>query len=429
MRLALGTFPVHDVVFGSRTTWNDGVLTIDRGQLIDRIRRDNRILEADLELARPGESLRIVNVRDVLEPRVKVQGSGSVYPGICGRPIETVGTGVTHCLSGVTIVESANVVFYEGNDGWLDRFIDMSGPGASAAPWGSLLNLCLILNVTNEISVEEQNHAAHGAALDLSDTLARVTAELTPPEKQVFELTPVDPTLPKVVYISCLRSPQHYSGSLTASWMSIYGLTRLTPPWLLHPNELLDGAISGPTSSHSATTSWAMVNNPIVLDLYADHGRRVNFAGCIAIRTRWSEQTEKELTALQAAKLAQLLGATGAIITYDAGGNDFIEVIHTVRACERIGIKTVLLTTETPPEAEGPPLLEPLPEAVAIVSTGIGRPGLGPLALAAPARVLGGSELMATASKPWERIPSNSPLNFHRWHDHYGFGSESAFDY
>jgi hypothetical protein len=287
----------------------------------------------------------------------------------------------------------------------------------------------LILNVTNEISVEERNHAAHGAALDISDTLARVTADLAPPEKQVFEFTPVDPTLPKVVYISCLRSPQHYSGSLTASWMSIYGLTRLTPPWPIHPNELLDGAISGPTSSHSATTSWTMVNNPIVLDLNADHGRRVNFAGCIAIRTRWSEQTEKELTALQAAKLAQLLGATGAIITYDAGGNDFIEVIHTVRAYERIGVEAVLLTTETPPEAEGPPLLEPLPEAVAIVSTDIGRPGLEPLALPAPARVLGGSELMATASKPRERIPSNSPLNFHRWSDHYGFGSESAFEY
>ena len=72
MRLDLGTFPVHEVVFGSRTGWNDGVLTVSRGQLVDRIRRDNRILDAEIELARPGESLRIVNVRDVIEPRVKV---------------------------------------------------------------------------------------------------------------------------------------------------------------------------------------------------------------------------------------------------------------------------------------------------------------------------------------------------------------------
>src|SRR5215469_1627989 len=136
MRLELGTFHVHDVVFGSRTGWSDGVLTVNRGQLIDRIRRDNRILDAEIELARPGESLRIVNVRDVIEPRVKVQVNGVVYPGICSRSIETVGSGVTHRLSGVSVVESANVIYYDGNDGWLDRFLDMSGPGASAAPWG-----------------------------------------------------------------------------------------------------------------------------------------------------------------------------------------------------------------------------------------------------------------------------------------------------
>ena len=34
-----------------------------------------------------------------------------------------------------------------------------------------------------------------------------------------------------------------------------YGMTRLTPPWLLHPNEILDGALSGPYRTMFAT-SW-----------------------------------------------------------------------------------------------------------------------------------------------------------------------------
>ena len=92
-------------------------------------------------------------------------------------------------------------------------------------------------------------------------------------------------------------------------------------------------------------------------------------AVAIAIRTRWSQQVEKDVTSNQAAKLASQIGATGAVVTWDAGGNDFMEVIRTVQACEKMGINTVFLTTEEHPDT-GSPLLEPLPEARAIVTTG-----------------------------------------------------------
>jgi hypothetical protein len=211
--------------------------------------------------------------------------------------------------------------------------------------------------------------------------------------------------------------------------VAIYGMTRLTPPWLLHPNELLDGAISGPASSHSAATSFVLANDPIVDDLYRGHADQHDFAGVIAIRTRWTAQEEKDLTAFQAAKLARLLDADGAIITYDAGGNDFMEVMQTVQACERLGIKTVLLTGESPPESEGLPLLMSLPEADAIVSTGCGRPSMEPLDVPAPERVLGGDELFATQDRPWERIPASSAMSSQRWRDHVGLTSISSFEY
>ena len=68
------------------------------------------------------------------------------------------------------------------------------------------------------------------------------------------------------------------------------------------------------------------------------------------------------MTSNQAAKIAQQIGATGAVVTWDAGGNDFMEVIRTVQACEQIGINVVFLTFEEHPD-NGSPLLEPLPEA------------------------------------------------------------------
>jgi glycine reductase len=416
-------------VFAGTTRWIDGVLEIDADALIAEILRDPRILNAELHLLRPGERVRLTNVRDVIEPRVKVEGTGVCYPGICGRPNLTVGEGRTHRLAGLAVAESADTVLYEGNDGWLDRWLDMYGAVAEVAPTGNLLNLALILNIEPRLVPQERSDAAHRAALDLCDRLARTTVGLAAPEERTYELTPPGSSLPRVVYIVCLRSPQHYSGSLSASWVGIYGMTRLTPPWLLHPNELLDGAIGGPASSHSATTSWVMTNNPIVDDLYRGHGVEHDFAGVIAIRTRWTAQEEKDLTAYQAAKLARLVGAAGAIISYDAGGNDFMEVMQTVQACERLGIKTVLLTAESPPESEGLPLLMSLPEADAIVSTGCGRPSAESLEIAAPERVLGGDELFATSDRPWERIPANSPMSFHRWGDLVGLGTITSFEY
>jgi hypothetical protein len=79
LRLELGTFPVTDVVFGRSTRWHNGTLEVDRGGLLDAIASDPRIVRAELELARPGESARITKVRDVLEPRVKVSRPGVVY--------------------------------------------------------------------------------------------------------------------------------------------------------------------------------------------------------------------------------------------------------------------------------------------------------------------------------------------------------------
>ena len=46
-----------------------------------------------------------------------------------------------------------------------------------------------------------------------------------------------------------------------------------------------------------------------------------------------------------------------------------LEVVRTIQACEQLGIKTVFLTSEDDATDAAPTMLEPLPEADAIVST------------------------------------------------------------
>ena len=85
MRLELGTFPVHDVCFGGKTRWADGVLEIDREAALAAVREDGLVASARLEIARPGDSVRdLVNVRRPRHARVDV-----LICNECGRGLES----------------------------------------------------------------------------------------------------------------------------------------------------------------------------------------------------------------------------------------------------------------------------------------------------------------------------------------------------
>lgn len=434
MKLDVASFPVRDVAFGVTTRYGEGVLEINKQELLAQVLTDPRIRRTDIELARPGESVRITTVRDVIEPRIKASGLGMVYPGICGRPVATVGEGVTNRLAGLGVVEVAPVPLYlnPGSGSWPDRsLIDMRDRGEETSPYAELINICLLLEVDTSLPIEMQNDAAHRAALLLSDRLAATTLELKPADIETYELPEVDSSLPRVAYIQCHHSPEHHSGSITGWGCSLYGLTRLHPPWPLHPNELLGGALSF-TSGAGTCSSWTHVNNPIVEELYRRHGVDINFTGCVIIRTRWSSQPEKDITALQAAQLLKVMGADGAVVSHDAGGNDFMEVIGTVQACENVGIQTVFVTDEEEPVTGGPPLLEPLPEARAIVSTGLGRTRLNPHDLLGVERVIGFPELTLDLSTGRGKVSAYDRLPWYRghgWADRYGFSRITCYEH
>ena len=86
-----------------------------------------------------------------------------------------------------------------------------------------------------------------------------------------------------------------------------------------------------------------------------------------------------------AAKVAGELGADGAIVTTDAGGNSHTDTMLTVRACEQAGIRTVALV------AEMGGLTDHVPEADAIVSVGNAEELVPEWR---PERVLGGDVLL-----------------------------------
>ena len=139
----------------------------------------------------------------------------------------------------------------------------------------------------------------------------------------------------------CITDPQHVH-----SGVGYYGLSlRESLATFLHPNELFDGAITVDTTRSGRgyyPTTWDWQNHPLVCGLYKRHGRDLNFTGVILQRIRFETNHGKEVGALNAANVAKAFGAAGALITWIGGGNAFVDVMNTVRACERNGIETTL---------------------------------------------------------------------------------------
>ncbi|MBI4285814.1 MAG: hypothetical protein HY670_07965 [Chloroflexi bacterium] len=372
MRLEMASFPLKDVRIGGQTTYHNGTLEINKEELRRLVLEDKRVLSADLDVAFPGEQTRIMTVRDIVEPRIKVSGPGCVFPGIMG-PVETVGEGRTHRLSGCTVIASAEYrpTILGGTAAQVSGFVDMWGPGSLVTPFGSTINIVLILKLVDGVTELDAHSAIQLAEFKVAHELAKTTTDRASENVEVFELSAADPSLPRVVYILGARTAWHEPHSLTA----YYGLPiRESLPTLIHPNEFLDGAVTTDTRRGNGNwiATWGWMNQPVVLGLLREHGKSLNFLGVILQRTRFETEFGKQVSAVCASQMAKLLGANGAVITRTgASGNNFIDAMLTVKACERKGVKTVLLTPEWGgKDGAEMPLVFYVPEANAMVSTG-----------------------------------------------------------
>ena len=53
---------------------------MNRDELAQVTGDDDRIASVEIYLAKPGEEIRIIPVKDVIEPRIKVSGKGRIFP-------------------------------------------------------------------------------------------------------------------------------------------------------------------------------------------------------------------------------------------------------------------------------------------------------------------------------------------------------------
>jgi glycine reductase len=171
-------------------------------------------------------------------------------------------------------------------------------------------------------------------------------------------------------------------------------------PTIVHPNEILDGALM---FSYSAFT-WFAQNHPVILELYRRHGKDLWFAG-VVLTVAPVTVGEKERNAYLCARLAkETLGADGVIATKIGGGAVDTDLMMIYTRAEEIGMKAALIIMERYPDTG----ITFVPENVnAIVSPGLTR---DPIALPAVERVIGGETLHLDNSNPDNTSPGIPPL-------------------
>ncbi|SHE63500.1 glycine/sarcosine/betaine reductase component B subunit [Caloramator proteoclasticus] len=366
MRLELGKIFIKDVQFSDVTKVEKGVLYINKEELLKEVSGDERLKSIDVEIARPGEEVRIIPVKDVIEPRVKVEGKGGIFPGFISK-VDTVGSGRTHILKGAAVVTTGKIV------GFQEGIIDMTGEGAKYTPFSKTNNVVLVCEPVDNLPQHEHEEAVRMVGFKAACYLGRAGKDVEPDEIKVYETLPLleqvkmYPSLPKVVYVYMLQS----QGLLHDTY--VYGIdAKKIIPTFIYPTEVFDGAIvSGNcVSACDKNPTYVHMNNPIIEDLYERHGKDINFIGCI-ITNENVYLADKERSSNYTAKLVEFIGADAAIISEEGFGNPDADLVMNCNKIEEKGIKTVLVTDEyAGRDGASQSLADSTPKGDAVVTAG-----------------------------------------------------------
>ncbi|WP_313163158.1 glycine/sarcosine/betaine reductase component B subunit [Sedimentibacter sp.] len=341
MKLELGSIFIKDIQFAAESKIENETLYVNKEEVRQIILEDQNFKSADVELAKPGESIRIMPVKDVIEPRVKVQGPGGIFPGMVNK-VETVGSGKTNVLKGAAVVTTGKIV------GFQEGIIDMTGPGAEYTPFSQLNNLVLVCEPIDGLKQHEHEKALRFAGYKAAIYLGELARNLTPDVVETFETPSIIegfkmyPELPRVAYVLMLQS----QGLMHDTY--VYGVdAKQSLTTMIYPTELMDGAIvSGNcVSACDKNTTYHHLNNPVIHDLFAEHGKTLNFVGVI-ITNENVYLADKERSSNWSAKLAEFLGVDGVIISQEGFGNPDTDLIMNCKKIEAKGIKTVIITDE-----------------------------------------------------------------------------------
>jgi hypothetical protein len=338
MNLQIESIDIRELKKGAKTCVSDHVLTVNLKELEQVLLKGSGCLRSvDIHLVYPGDSVRIVNLMDVVQPRCKVDVQDADFPGFIGK-VQRAGVGRTRSLRGIAVV-----VANPYTKRHYSALLDMSGKAAELSKYGQMRNVVVVPHMAEDAEDRDFEDAVKIAGLKTAVYLAQAADGHPADEIEHFDLhlpsLPRDNGLPRVACYYQLYTPQHdYKG---ISDKCFYGTdVRNLLPTIIHPNEVLDGGVTGHQTIRSLDT-YTVQNHGVIKELYSRHGRDLTFCG-VVIGVANMDPVQRQRKAMMASGLiANVLGADGVMTVKAHGGMPHVDTGLVAEECEKLGVKTV----------------------------------------------------------------------------------------
>lgn len=334
MKLTVETIRVTDMRFGEKTCLKDGVLYVNKADILAFAEHETCFDTLKIDITYPGDSTRIINVVDVVQPRCKVSDNID-WPGVLTDDYEIAGSGVTRAVEGAGIILCQNDTYWSRKWG----SFDMSGECAAINPYAKMPELVIEPMAPEDADFREYREALRRIGFKTSVMLARVTLEQAPDSTETFDNETQYPDLPSIAYSYQIYSKQYDTQNYREPML--YGnAVPDTFPLVMQPTEVLDGAIS-PCGGFRCVTTYEIQNHPVIVELMRRHGKDLNFAGVLITVTSVEAKHRNLVSKMAASLLKNVFHADGVIITKGVGGASTLCVGAIASEAEKLGIKAV----------------------------------------------------------------------------------------
>lgn len=357
-RLQIDYIRVKKVQFGKKTELSEGVLTVNKEELINQAKSE-LFGSLDIKLAVPGESCRILGIHDVMQPRCKADAPETSYPGIWGK-LAPMGEGRTVALKGVVV---SDIYYAKCN---IKYYLDMGGECAKYSNFSRHYHIILDATPAEGVSDASYAEALKYASLSINVYLAKLAIAVKPDESEVYELGPVGlgadgKPLPKVAYLVT-----HMASHDTWNFL-VYGQSALGfLPTILQPTEVLDGAMVW----RYWEPNYYLQNEVYIKELMKRHGKDIEFVGFVMYNNVMKIDGKDAMSMMAATLCKETLKADCVIVNKSGMGHCQLDSALAFNWAEKMGMTCVMNLSAVSNDKPGDMLVISDPKIDAVINSG-----------------------------------------------------------
>lgn len=357
-RLQIDYIRVKKVQFGKKTELSEGVLTVNKEELINQAKSE-LFGSLDIKLAVPGESCRILGIHDVMQPRCKADAPETSYPGIWGK-LAPMGAGRTVALKGVVV---SDIYYAKCN---IKYYLDMGGECAKYSNFSRHYHIILDATPAEGVSDASYAEALKYASLSINVYLAKLAIAVKPDESEVYELGPVGlgadgKPLPKVAYLVT-----HMASHDTWNFL-VYGQSALGfLPTILQPTEVLDGAMVW----RYWEPNYYLQNEVYIKELMKRHGKDIEFVGFVMDNNVMKIDGKDAMSMMAATLCKETLKADCVIVNKSGMGHCQLDSALAFNWAEKMGMTCVMNLSAVSNDKPGDMLVISDPKIDAVINSG-----------------------------------------------------------